>query len=66
MLYLSLQAWFDIRPAICSSTYELEVLRNVVHLLALKVGDNNVDVIAPMIVHASQQHKFRQLFMNHE
>lgn len=42
-------------------TYELEILCYIVHFLSFKIGYDDVDLIAARVVHASQEHKFRQL-----
>jgi len=39
-------------------TRELEILRDVVHLLTLQIGNNDENLIAPRIVHSAQEHKF--------
>jgi hypothetical protein len=43
-----------------------EVLGDVVHLLPLEVGDDDVYVVASHIVHAAEEHELRQLTRVHE
>jgi hypothetical protein len=37
---------------------ELKIIGNIIHFLSLHIGDNDVDVIAPVIVHPPEQHEF--------
>jgi hypothetical protein len=45
----------------CILADELEVFRGSVHLSPLHVCHNNKDIVAAMVVHASQEHKFGEL-----
>jgi hypothetical protein len=57
---LACNAWFH-RSAKGTSTYKFEIFCRVVHLLSLQVRDDDVDIIAAMIVHAPEEHQLRQL-----
>lgn len=43
------------------AAHELEILGNIIHFLPLQVCNDDEDFIATGVVHASQEHKFRQL-----
>ena len=49
------------RPAVRMSADELEVLRHVVHLLPLQIGDDDEDLVAADIVHPAQDHQLWKL-----
>lgn len=53
-----LEACFDGCVAERMLAYELEVFGGSVHLGALHVGYDDVNVVAAVIVHASQKHEF--------
>ena len=40
---------------------ELEVFRGSIHLSPLHIGHNNKDIVAAVIVHAPEEHKFGEL-----
>jgi hypothetical protein len=48
-------------PAECILARELEVFRGSVHLCPLHICHNNKYIIAAMVVHAPQEHKFGEL-----
>ena len=45
----------------CILADELEVFRGSVHLSPLHVRHNNKDIVAAVVVHAPQEHKFGKL-----
>ena len=45
----------------CILADELEVFRGSVHLSPLHVCHNNKDIVAAVVVHAPQEHKFGEL-----
>jgi hypothetical protein len=45
----------------CILADELEVFGGSVHLSPLHVRHNNKDIVAAVVVHASQEHKFGEL-----
>jgi len=48
-------------PAKCILADEFEVFRGGVHLSSLHVCHNNKDIVAAMVVHAPEEHKFGEL-----
>ena len=42
-------------------THELEVFCGSIHLCPLHISYNNKDIVAAMVVHSPQEHKFREL-----
>jgi hypothetical protein len=60
MLYFPLHVVLN-RLAECILAYKLEVFRGGVHFRPLHIGYNYKDIIATMVVHATQEHKFREL-----
>jgi hypothetical protein len=46
-------------PVTRRPTNELEVLRDVVHLLSFEIGHNDIYVVAAVVVHASEEHELR-------
>lgn len=62
MLDLAFEARFDtVEVVIGAAAYELEIFRDVLHLLALQVGHNNIHIVGAMIMHAAEKHKLREL-----
>ena len=39
----------------------LEVVRNLIHLIALEIGHNDINIVAAAVVHAAEEHEFRKL-----
>ena len=60
-MYLPLRSTLH-RPAKRVLADKLEVFRRGVHLCTFHVGDDDKYVVATVVVHPAQEHKFRQLY----
>jgi hypothetical protein len=63
IVYLTLRIRLH-RPAKRVLTDEFEVFRGSVHLRSFHIRDNDEDVVASVVVHAPQEHKFWELQSN--
>ena len=60
MIDLLLHARFTI-PSRGILANILEILRNLVHFVALKISHYDIYLVAAAVVHAAEEHKFREL-----
>jgi hypothetical protein len=44
-------------PVTRRPTNELEVLRDIVHLLSFEIGHDDIYIVAAVVVHASEEHE---------
>ena len=60
MIDLLLHARFTI-PSRGILANVLEIFRNLVHLVALEISHYDIYLVAATVVHAAEEHKFREL-----
>ncbi len=57
---LLLDTWFAAAHS-CVLANILEVLRDLVHLISLKVRHDDVDIVAAAVMHSAEKHEFGEL-----